>query len=91
MKTARDIRRDLRENRPTVGTWLQIPSADSAEIIARMGYDWAAVDMEHGASAVRTCPMFSAPWNAGARCLLSASLREPCVKSNPASTPGRAA
>ncbi len=49
MKTARDIRRDLRENRPTVGTWLQIPSADSAEIIARMGYDWAAVDMEHGA------------------------------------------
>lgn len=49
MKTAKDIRRALREKRPTVGTWLQIPSADSAEIIARMGYDWAAVDMEHGA------------------------------------------
>ena len=49
MKTAKDIRCALREKRPTVGTWLQIPSADTAEVIARMGYDWAAVDMEHGA------------------------------------------
>ncbi len=49
MKTAKEIRLALRQKRHTVGTWLQIPSAESAEIIGRMGYDWAAVDMEHGA------------------------------------------
>ncbi len=47
--TSSDIRARLRAGEPTVGTWLQIPSSDVAEIIARMGYDWAAVDMEHGA------------------------------------------
>jgi 2-dehydro-3-deoxyglucarate aldolase len=44
-----DIREKLKRGQPTVGTWLQIPSPDTAEIIGRCGYDWAAVDMEHGA------------------------------------------
>ena len=47
--TSTEVRAKLRAGKATVGTWLQIPSADTAEIIARMGYDWAAVDMEHGA------------------------------------------
>ncbi len=44
----RDIRALLSADKPTVGTWLQLPSPDVAELIARAGYDWVAVDMEHG-------------------------------------------
>jgi len=32
----------------TIGSWLQIPSPEVAEIMGRAGYDWVAVDMEHG-------------------------------------------
>lgn len=46
--TIRDIRALLAQDRPTVGTWLQLPSPDVAELMARAGYDWVAVDMEHG-------------------------------------------
>lgn len=48
MRSNADIRKALRRGEASVGTWLQIPSPDVAEIIGRMGYDWAAVDMEHG-------------------------------------------
>lgn len=44
----KDIRLLLEKNMATVGTWLQFPSSDVAEIMARAGYDWVAVDMEHG-------------------------------------------
>ena len=47
--TIAEIRAKLKTGRPTVGAWLQLPSPDVAEIIGRSGYDWAAVDMEHGA------------------------------------------
>jgi 2-dehydro-3-deoxyglucarate aldolase len=46
--TIHDIRARLAADQPTVGTWLQLPSADVAELMARAGYDWVAVDMEHG-------------------------------------------
>ena len=48
MITVHDIRARLAQDKPTVGTWLQIPSPDVAELMARAGYDWVAVDMEHG-------------------------------------------
>lgn len=48
MIASSEVRNKLHEGRPSVGTWLQLTSPDSAEIIGRMGYDWAAVDMEHG-------------------------------------------
>lgn len=31
-----------------MGSWLQLPSPEAAEIMGRAGYDWIAVDMEHG-------------------------------------------
>lgn len=43
-----DIRRKLAEGKATVGSWLQFPSPDVAEMMAKAGYDWVAVDMEHG-------------------------------------------
>ncbi len=45
---ASGIRDLIKQGRPTIGTWLQLPSADVAEIMARAGYDWVAIDMEHG-------------------------------------------
>ncbi len=46
--TVHDIRAALAADKATVGTWLQLPSPDVAELMARAGYDWVAVDMEHG-------------------------------------------
>lgn len=48
MTSGKNIRAKLHRGEPSIGTWLQLPCPDSAEIIARMGYEWAAVDMEHG-------------------------------------------
>lgn len=45
---ANGIRTIIEQGRPSIGTWLQLPSADVAEIMARAGYDWVAIDMEHG-------------------------------------------
>lgn len=42
------IHENVRNGVPTIGTWLQLPSPDVAEIMAKAGYDWVAVDMEHG-------------------------------------------
>ena len=39
----------MRGGNATIGTWLQFPSADVAEVMGASGYDWVAVDMEHGA------------------------------------------
>lgn len=35
----------------TIGGWLQIPSIELAEALASCGFDWVAIDMEHGSSA----------------------------------------
>jgi 2-dehydro-3-deoxyglucarate aldolase len=50
------IRNNLRSGGRTVGSWMQIPHASVAEIMGQAGYDWVAVDMEHGAVAVHQLP-----------------------------------
>ena len=49
MNTARELREKMRDGKATIGTWLQFPSADVAEVLGASGYDWVAADMEHGA------------------------------------------
>ena len=49
LMTITELRANIKAGRATVGAWLQLPSPDVAEIIGRSGYDWAAVDLEHGA------------------------------------------
>lgn len=39
-----------------MGSWIQIPHASVAEILGRSGYDWVAVDLEHGSIAVHQLP-----------------------------------
>ncbi len=48
MQSLKNIRTLLAHGKPTIGTWLQLNSADIAEILAKSGYDWVVVDMEHG-------------------------------------------
>ena len=56
LMTITELRAKIKSGRPTVGAWLQLPSPDVAEIIGRSGYDWAAVDMEHGAMSRSVLP-----------------------------------
>jgi len=42
------LRQALLDNRPSLGAWIQIAQPAPAEIFARLGFDWAAVDIEHG-------------------------------------------
>jgi 2-dehydro-3-deoxyglucarate aldolase len=51
-----EIRRTLISNQPTIGSWIQIPHPSVAEIMGQAGYDWVAVDLEHGAIAVHQLP-----------------------------------
>jgi 2-dehydro-3-deoxyglucarate aldolase len=47
--TSEEIRDRLKSGPAVIGTWLQLPGPDTAEIIGRSGYAWAAADLEHGA------------------------------------------
>ncbi|MDR2574529.1 MAG: 2,4-dihydroxyhept-2-ene-1,7-dioic acid aldolase [Desulfovibrio sp.] len=62
-----DIRALLAAGKATVGTWLQLPSADVAELMACAGYDWVAADMEHASFSRAVLPdIFRAVENGGA-------------------------
>lgn len=50
------LRARLRAGGSTVGGWMQIPHASVAEIMGQAGYDWVALDLEHGAIAVHQLP-----------------------------------
>lgn len=50
------VRTRLRSGGSTVGGWMQIPHASVAEIMGEAGYDWVALDLEHGAIAVHQLP-----------------------------------
>jgi 4-hydroxy-2-oxoheptanedioate aldolase len=66
----------LRGGQPSVGTWLSLCSPVSAEMMARVGWDWLVVDVEHspvGFDTMVNCfraaqlggaaPMARVPWN----------------------------
>lgn len=44
-----DLRRRVLAGEPTIGLFVNLGSAASAEVVARAGYDWTVVDLEHGA------------------------------------------
>ncbi|TDF99419.1 HpcH/HpaI aldolase family protein [Paenibacillus piri] len=72
------VKRRLREGKPSVGTWLSIPSPYTSEVMAQAGYDWLVIDMEHNPISIetaglmvssmfnsRTVPLVRIPWNTG--------------------------
>jgi len=47
------LKRRLGEGEILVGAWLTTSSDEVAELMASLGFDWLAVDMEHGSAGVR--------------------------------------
>ena len=56
LKAIVDIRKKLSSGDVSVGSWIQIPHPSIAEIMGQAGYDWVAVDMEHGAISAHQLP-----------------------------------
>ena len=50
------IREKLQNGKTSIGTWQQIPHASISEILGQAGYDWVAVDMEHGSISTHQLP-----------------------------------
>ncbi len=48
MKT-NPVKRKLREGKPTFGTWLSLGDLYATRVMARLGFDWLTLDMEHQA------------------------------------------
>jgi 2-dehydro-3-deoxyglucarate aldolase len=48
------LRTALREGRPAFGSWLQFGHSAIAEVMARAGFDWLAIDLEHSAIDLET-------------------------------------
>ena len=56
LKLIKDLRVKLMAGESSIGSWIQIPSLSVAEIMGAAGYDWIAVDMEHGSIGVSDLP-----------------------------------
>jgi 2-dehydro-3-deoxyglucarate aldolase len=56
LEKIRAIRAALANKQASVGSWIQIPHPSIAEIMGQAGYDWVAVDMEHGAIDANQLP-----------------------------------
>lgn len=52
----RQIRKSLAEGKASIGSWIQIPHASIAEVLGAAGYDWVAVDLEHGSVSPHQLP-----------------------------------
>lgn len=46
------LKSSLKRNRVTVGSWLTLAHPSIAEIMAKSGFEWLAVDMEHSAITI---------------------------------------
>src|SRR6478735_7463963 len=47
-----DLRRRVLAGERTIGAFVNLGSAASAELVARAGYDWLLVDLEHGMGSI---------------------------------------
>ncbi len=50
------VRFKLSKGNVSIGSWIQMESASSAEILSNSGYDWLAVDLEHGSISISQLP-----------------------------------
>jgi 2-dehydro-3-deoxyglucarate aldolase len=56
LEAIKTIRKNLANGGHSIGSWMQIPHPSIAEIMGQSGYDWVAVDMEHGAISLHQLP-----------------------------------
>jgi len=77
MKT-NHVRAKLKRGEPSVGTWLTLPDTVAARLMARAGFDWLTVELEHTPVNFETAansfaiiaasgvvPLARVPWNTG--------------------------
>ena len=77
MKT-NHVRAKLKHGEPSVGTWLTLPDPIAARMMARVGFDWLTVELEHAPTSFETAatsfaiiaasgpvPLARVPWNSG--------------------------
>jgi 4-hydroxy-2-oxoheptanedioate aldolase len=70
------LRQLWKEDRSALGCWLSIPDSFCAEMMARLGFDWLCIDMQHGLvdyqraltmlqamSTTDVAPVVRVPWN----------------------------
>ena len=48
------VKRDLRAGKPSVGTWLSLGSITASRFMARAGFAWLTVDIEHTLCGIET-------------------------------------
>src|SRR5438874_1585010 len=64
------VKRALREGKPSIGTWLSLGNVAAARFLARAGFDWLNVDMEHSMVGIETTSaIFGAVADAGCTAL----------------------
>jgi 2-keto-3-deoxy-L-rhamnonate aldolase RhmA len=74
--TTNDVKRLLKDGKPTAGAWLQACSPIAADVLAGCGFDWLLIDMEHSPlnfeslmmlvmaiQGRKAVPFVRAPWN----------------------------
>ncbi len=72
------VRAKLKRGEPSVGTWLTLPDPLAAQLMARAGFDWLTVELEHTPVTFETAaqsfaiiaasggvPLARVPWNTG--------------------------
>ena len=70
------VRAKLKQGQPSIGTWLTLPDVVAAHLMARVGFDWLTVDLEHTPvnwetaansfaiiAASGVVPLARVPWN----------------------------
>jgi 2-dehydro-3-deoxyglucarate aldolase len=56
LEKIQQIRNNLKLGKTSIGSWMQIGNASIAEIMGCSGYDWVAIDMEHGSMSTSQLP-----------------------------------
>src|SRR3954470_18089576 len=72
------VRAKLKQGQPSIGTWLTLPDTVAARLMARVGFDWLTVELEHTpvnwetaansfaiVAASGVVPLARVPWNTG--------------------------
>lgn len=52
----KNIKLQLQLGQPSIGSWMQLPDPSVAEIMGQAGFDWIAVDLEHGLFGIDALP-----------------------------------
>jgi 4-hydroxy-2-oxoheptanedioate aldolase len=51
------VRAKLKRGEPTIGTWLSLPDPMAAQLMARIGFDWLTLNLEHSPIGIETMAM----------------------------------